>query len=71
MDTTNSQMAKQIALAAMAFEQERIGRAPESVTVVSHTTWSALIRRSASTGMSTVFVMRIFSSGSSTRAKHC
>lgn len=34
MDTTNSQMAKQIALAAMAFEQKRIGRAPESVTAV-------------------------------------
>ena len=34
MDTTNSQMAKQIALAAMAFERQRIGRAPESVTAV-------------------------------------
>lgn len=34
MEKTNSEMAKQVALAAMAFEQKRIGRAPESVTAV-------------------------------------
>ena len=34
MDVPNSEMAKQVAFAAMAFEQKRIGRAPESVTAV-------------------------------------
>ena len=34
MDKTNSEMAKQVAFAAMAFETKRIGRAPESVTTV-------------------------------------
>jgi len=34
MDSSNSTMAKQIALAASAFEQERTGHAPKSVTVV-------------------------------------
>jgi uncharacterized protein YbcI len=33
MDTSDSTMAHQIALAASAFEQQRTGRAPRSVTV--------------------------------------
>ncbi len=34
MDNSNSAMAKQIALAACDFEQQRTGNAPKSVTVV-------------------------------------
>ena len=34
MDKPNSNMAKQVALAAIAFEQQNTGRAPKSVTAV-------------------------------------
>jgi uncharacterized protein YbcI len=34
MDKSNSNLAKQVALAAIAFEQERTGHAPKSVTTV-------------------------------------